>query len=141
MSYIEEIRRKGRKANPFLSLMGIELGSFGDGQAVLTMEVRSDMLNSAGWLQGGLLTAICDEAMALALFTSLEENENIATISESTTFLQGVNKGKITAVGRVIKKGHHVAFAEGNVKTSEDGTLLSQTRASFVVMKQNGKNR
>ena len=92
MSYIEEIRRKGRKANPFLSLMGIELGSFGDGQAILTMEVRPDMLNGAGWLQGGLFTAICDEAMALALFTSLEEDENIATISESTTFLRGVNE-------------------------------------------------
>ena len=50
-----------------------------------------------------------------------------------------MNNGEITAVGRVIKKGRHVAFAEGNVKTSKDGALLSQTRASFAVMKQNGK--
>ena len=52
MSYIEEIRRKGRKANPFFLLMGIELGSFGNGQAKLSMKVRPDMLNGAGWLQG-----------------------------------------------------------------------------------------
>jgi acyl-CoA thioesterase len=139
MSYIEEIRRKGRKANPFFLLMGIELGSFGNGQAELSMKVRPDMLNGAGWLQGGLFTAICDEAMALALFTILEEDENIATISESTTFLQGVKIEEITANGRVIKKGRHVAFAEGNVKKSEDSTLLSQTKASFAVMKQNDK--
>ena len=139
MGYIEEIRRKGRKANPFFSLMGIELGSFGNGQAELSMEVRPDMQNGAGWLQGGLFTAICDEAMALALFTRLEDDENIATISESTTFLRGVKIGEITAIGRVIKKGRHVAFAEGDVKKSDDGTLLSQTRASFAVMKQNDK--
>jgi acyl-CoA thioesterase len=139
MSYLEEIKQSGRKANPFFLLMGIELGSFGDGQAELFMEVRSEMQNGAGWLQGGLFTAICDEAMALALFTVLEKDENIANISESTSFLQGVKCGEITAIGRVIKKGRHIAFADGNVKKSEDGTLLSETMASFAVMKQNDK--
>ena len=100
------------------------------------MEVRPEMLNGEGWLQGGLFTALCDEAMALALFTILEDGEGIATISESTSYLQGVRKGRVTAVGKVIKKGRSVAFTEGYVKKSDDGTVLSQTRASFVVMQR-----
>jgi len=133
MSYLEEIRRRGRDANPFFRLMGIELGAYGGGEAELVMPVRPDMHNGVGWLQGGLFTALCDEAMALALFTVLEEETAIATISESTSFLQGVRSGRIAATGKVVKKGRNVAFMEGYVK-SEDGTTLTETRASFAIM-------
>lgn len=133
MSYLNEIRNRGIDANPFFCLMGIEIVSYGNGEAELNMPVRPDMHNGVGWLQGGLYTALCDEAMALALFTVLEEGTAIATISESTTFLQGVRSGKITARARVVKKGTRVCFAEGSVR-SEEGTLLSETRASFTIM-------
>jgi len=136
MGYLQEIRQRGRNANPFFVMMGIELGPYGQGQAELAMEVRPDMHNGVGWLQGGLFTALCDEAMALALFTILEDGEGIATISESTSFLQGIRKGRIVACARVIKKGRSVAFAEGYVKESREGTSLSQTKASFAVMRK-----
>jgi acyl-CoA thioesterase len=135
MGYLEEIRQQGRAANPFFLLMGIELRSFGNGKAELSMLVRPDMLNGAGWLQGGLYTALCDEAMALALFTSLKEGECIATISESTSYLQGVKSGKIVAIAKVTKKARQVAFTEGYVrKETDDGTILSQSRASFMIL-------
>ncbi|HQC33607.1 MAG TPA: PaaI family thioesterase, partial [Methanoculleus sp.] len=91
MGYIEELKRVGRDANPFFTLMGIELGEYGDGRASLTMEVRPDMLNGAGWLQGGIYVALADEAIALALYTLLADNEEIATIDEHTSFIKGVN--------------------------------------------------
>jgi len=97
------------------------------------------MLNGVGWLQGGLFTALCDEAMALALFTVLDEDEGIATISESTSFFQGIREGRIKAAGRVIKKGHSVAFMEGMVTNSDDGSRLRETVASFVIMPKRRK--
>ncbi|MDM7911599.1 MAG: PaaI family thioesterase [Methanotrichaceae archaeon] len=133
MGYLEEIKSRGREANPFFRLMGIDVDSLGRGEAELSMEVRPDMLNGVGWLQGGLFTALCDEAMALALFTVLEEGERIATISESTSFLQGIREGRVVARGRVVKKGRHVAFTEGTVEDFE-GHVLSQTSASFTVL-------
>jgi len=139
MSYLEEIRRKGRDANPFFQLMGIELGTYGNGEAELFMPVRPDMHNGVGWLQGGLFTALCDEAMALALFTVLEEGVGIATISESTSFLQGVRSGRIRATGKVVKRGRSIAFMGGHVQ-SEDGTTLTETRASFAIMPNRQKD-
>ena len=62
MSYIEDIRTLGRDANPFFRLMGINLGPLGKGVAELSMQVRPDMLNGVGWLQGGLFTALCDRS-------------------------------------------------------------------------------
>jgi acyl-CoA thioesterase len=141
MSYIEDIRTLGRDANPFFRLMGINLGPLGKGVAELSMEVRPDMLNGVGWLQGGLFTALCDEAMALALFTILDgdEDEGIATISESTSFLRGIRMGRIKAVGRVVKRGRSVAFLEGIVTNSGDGSCLSETVASFLIMPKRRK--
>jgi acyl-CoA thioesterase len=137
MGYLEEIKQRGRAANPFFLLMGIVVDSFGDGQAKLSMRVLPYMLNGVGWLQGGLYTALCDEAMALALYTALENGELIATISESTSYLEGVRNGMITAKGRVVKKGRHVAFTEGCVKKAfGDEAVLTQTRASFTVIRK-----
>jgi len=134
MGYIDEIKRIGRDANPFFTLMGIEIDEFKDGQARLTMEVRPDMLNGAGWLQGGVYAALADEAIALALYTLLADNEEIATIDEHTSFIKGVNAGTITATGRIIRKGRRVAFADGEVRSAADGALLSRTSASFAVI-------
>jgi acyl-CoA thioesterase len=140
MGYLEDIKEVGSTANAFLVMMGIDVVSFGDGEAILSMLVRPDMLNGVGWLQGGLYTALSDEAMALALYTELEGEENIATVSESTTYLEGVRNGKILAIGKVVKKGKHIAFTEGVVKKADgDDVVLSQTNASFMIIHKTKK--
>lgn len=134
MSYLENIKKDGRSANPFFCLMGIGVVSVEPGKAVLKMEVRPDMHNGVGWLQGGMLAALADEAMALALCTLLSKTEGIATISESTSFIKGVTDGIIIAEGHVIRKGRRVAFAEGEVFAGSDKKeILSRTSAAFAV--------
>jgi acyl-CoA thioesterase len=135
MGYLEEIERCGRDANPFLRLMDISIHSYGDGMAQLSMPIRPDMLNGQGWLQGGILTALSDEAMALALYTMLQEGELIATISENTSYLMGIREGRVMAQGWVIKKGRQVAFSEARIRREDiNGPVLSQTSASFALV-------
>jgi len=137
MSYLGELRKRGREANPFFKLMEIEVATFGDGKAELQMVVRPDMLNGAGWLQGGIYTALADEAMALALFTALDENDMIATISETTSFFLGVREGRVVAEGKVTRIGRQVAFAEGRVVADgAEAPVLSQTSASFSIIRR-----
>ncbi|MCJ7444125.1 MAG: PaaI family thioesterase [Methanotrichaceae archaeon] len=135
MGYLEEIKRFGQNANPFLKFMGNEIDFYGEGKSELSMQIRPEMLNGQGWLQGGVLTSISDEAMALALYTILDEVEQIATISENTSYLTGIKEGKIIAQGWVIKKGRQVAFTEAIVRKENcEGKPLSQTRASFTIL-------
>lgn len=134
MSYLEKIRKKERDANPFFSLMGIDVVRVEAGRSVLRMEIRPDMCNGVGWLQGGMFTALADEAMALALYPVLSGNEGIATISESTSFIKGAREGVLIAEGRVIKKGRRIVFAEGDVRADDlEKTLLARTSAAFAV--------
>jgi uncharacterized protein (TIGR00369 family) len=127
MSYLERLKKDGRMANPFFSQMGIDVVEAGNGRGVLKMPVRSDMHNGVGWLQGGMLVALADEAMALAIYTQLAEGEGIATISESTSFIKGVREGVIFAEGRVIRKGRRVAFCESEVWTSAAFAVTTKT--------------
>ncbi|MDO9550042.1 MAG: PaaI family thioesterase [Methanoregula sp.] len=134
MTYLENIRLDGRNANPFFCQMGIDIVSYAEGMAVLNMRVRPDMHNGVGWLQGGMLVALADEAIALALYTLLKNNEGIATISESTSFIKGVREGVIVAEAKVIKKGRRVAFAEAEVFLENgEKMMLSRTTAAFAV--------
>lgn len=134
MSYLDEIEKKGQNANPFFCLLGIRPVSWGDGSAVLDMQVRADMTNGEGWLQGGIYTSMVDEAMALAIYTLLNEGEMIATISCTTTFLRGVRAGDtIRAEARVVRRGRQIIFSEGSVSNLDGGTELARCSASFVV--------
>lgn len=135
MSYFEELKRRGRDANPYFVMMGIEVDSIGEGTARLSMRVRPDMQNGVGWMQGGIFTAMADEAMALALYSILAPGEGIATISETTSFLKGAKDEFLVATGRVVRKGRRVAFAEGEVrKESGEGEILARCAAAFAIL-------
>ncbi|MDD1710586.1 MAG: PaaI family thioesterase [Methanoregulaceae archaeon] len=135
MNYIERIKAEGRDANPFFTLMGIEIGSVSRGSATLRMPVRPDMLNGEDFLQGGLFTALADEAMVLAIYPQLDPQERIATISENTTFLSGTQRGVLVGTGRMIKKGRRVIFAEADVTLDGSDRILSRSTATFMVTK------
>ena len=132
MTYIEDIERIGMKANPFFCLMGIDPVSYGDGRAELSMEVRPDMLNGVGWLQGGVYVALVDEAMALAMMTVVGDDEGIATVSETTQFVKGVRNGRISAKAHVVRAGRKIIFAEGyTFIEGNENEILARTTASF----------
>ena len=133
MNYLERIRSVGRDANPFFSLMGIEIGSISGGQATIRMPVQHTMTNGEGWLQGGMFIALADEAMVLAIYPLLDPDERIATITEATTFLGGAREGILVASGRVIKKGRRVIFAEGEVTADGSDRVFARSIASYMV--------
>jgi uncharacterized protein (TIGR00369 family) len=91
------------------------------------------MLNGEDFLQGGLFTALADEAMVLAIYPLLDPEERIATISESTTFMSGAQEGVLIGTGRVLKKGRPVIFAEGDVTMEGSDRILSRSTATFMV--------
>lgn len=136
-NYSTALQKQGSKANPFFTLMGIDVIAMEEGHGELSMVVRADMLNGEGWLQGGVYTALADEAMVLAIYPGLHDGERIATISATTDFFRGVNEGTITASGRIVKRGKSVIFAEGTVVAGGSGKLLSRTTAAYAVARQN----
>jgi len=138
MGYIEAIEEKGQEANPFFVMMGIEILSYEEGTTTLSMKIRPDMLNGSGWLQGGVYVALADEAMALALSTLLDENQEwIATTTESSSFLRGANTGTLHVTGNVVRRGRHTSFCEATVRLGgPTGKICTTTTAAFAVIRR-----
>ncbi|MDU9376720.1 hypothetical protein McpSp1_13470 [Methanocorpusculaceae archaeon Sp1] len=135
-SYVEKIASVGAQANPTFQTLGIEPVSWGDGKAVLKMNVTPAIHNGSGFMQGGFYVILADEAIALAIFAELDAESGAATISETTNFFRGVNEGVIYGVAHVVRKGRRIVFAEGEVrKGSPDGELLSKTIVSYTMTK------
>ncbi|MFW6127094.1 MAG: PaaI family thioesterase, partial [Thermodesulfobacteriota bacterium] len=66
---VEAVLREKLANNPFVRFMGLEVPELGEGFARFTLEIRPDFHNSQGFLQGGVIAALADEAVAYALFS------------------------------------------------------------------------
>jgi len=133
MDYISAIKEFGRDANPFFREMNIAIVSYENGSATLSMPITPKLANGIGWLTGGMYVSLADEAMALALISSLSPDEGSATISLSTQFIKGVREGTIFAKGTLVRKGRQIAFLEA-VVTNESDLVLTRCQASFLII-------
>lgn len=85
---------------------------------------KPDFCNPAGFVQGGILSAMLDDTMGPAVFAMTEGKLYTSTISLTVNFLAPARPGPITAEAKVTQLGKTVAFVEGRL-TAADGTLLA----------------
>ena len=90
---------------------------------------KRDFCNPAGFVQGGILTAMLDDTMGPAVFTMTDGELYTATITMTVNFLSPAKPGPITGEARVTQLGRTVAFVEGRL-TAADGTLLATATTS-----------
>jgi uncharacterized protein (TIGR00369 family) len=90
---------------------------------------KRDFCNPAGFVQGGILSAMLDDTMGPAVFTMTEGKLYTATITMTVNYLAPAKPGPITGEARVTQLGKTVAFVEGRL-TAVDGTLLATATTS-----------
>jgi len=90
---------------------------------------KQDFCNPAGFVQGGILSAMLDDTMGPAVFTMTDGKLYTATITMTVNFLSPAKPGPITGEARVTQLGKTVAFVEGRLM-AEDGTVLATATSS-----------
>jgi uncharacterized protein (TIGR00369 family) len=90
---------------------------------------RKDFCNPAGFVQGGILSAMLDDTMGPAVFVMTDGKLYTATITMTVNFLAPAKPGKIIGEATVTQLGRTIAFAEGKLM-SEDGTVLATATTS-----------
>jgi uncharacterized protein (TIGR00369 family) len=81
----------------------------------LKMVGRAEWCNPRGALQGGFVTAMLDEAMAVAGIVAGELAYAVPTLELKTTFLRPCPAGPVEAEGRVVRWGKSAAFLEADL--------------------------
>jgi uncharacterized protein (TIGR00369 family) len=85
---------------------------------------KKEFCNPAGFVQGGLLTAMLDDTMGPAAFIMTDGKFYTTTISLTVNFMASARPGPLVAEARVIQLGKTIAFMEGKL-IAEDGTLIA----------------
>jgi uncharacterized protein (TIGR00369 family) len=121
---------------PIAGLIGFELVSVDVGRAEFVLEAGPRHANPMGTLHGGVLCDVADAAMGIAYASTLEEGESFTTLELKINFLKPIWSARLTAIGRVVKRGRTVGMAECDI-TEQDGNLVA--RASSTCMTLQGE--
>jgi uncharacterized protein (TIGR00369 family) len=90
---------------------------------------KREFCNPAGFIQGGILSAMLDDTMGPAVFVMTDGRLYTATITMTVNFLAPAKVGRIVGEANVTQLGRTVAFVEGRL-TAEDGAVLATSSAS-----------
>ncbi|NOJ45521.1 PaaI family thioesterase [Bradyrhizobium archetypum] len=100
-----------------------------DGWIRIGFDGKRDFCNPAGFVQGGILSAMLDDTMGPAVFVMTEGKLYTATITMTVNFLSPARPGPITGEANVTQLGKTVAFVEGRLM-AKDGTVLATASTS-----------
>jgi uncharacterized protein (TIGR00369 family) len=130
---IKKLIESGKPLMPIADLIGFSIKSVQQGQAVVEFEMSQEHTNTMGTLHGGVLCTIADTAMGVAFFTMLEKTETLTTLELKINYLKPVWKGKLLALGRVVKKGKLTGLVECDV-LDEKEQLVARASGTFMVL-------
>ena len=100
-----------------------------EGWVRIGFDGKQDFCNPAGFVQGGILSAMLDDTMGPAAFIMTGGRLYTATITMTVNFLAPARPGKLIGEAKVTQLGRTVAFIEGRLM-AEDGTVLATASTS-----------
>jgi uncharacterized protein (TIGR00369 family) len=95
---------------------------------------KPEFCNPAGFIQGGILTAMLDDTMGPAVFIMTDGRLYTATITMTVNFLAPAKVGPIVGEANVTQIGRTIAFVEARL-TAADGAVLAASSASARLVK------
>ncbi len=131
---LADLRRR-MEGSAFHGWMGMALGAARPGEVELTLDAQSHHLNLQGRLHGGVLATLADTATGLAVRTKLTSAQRHVTVQLGVQYLSASGRGRIVAVGRAVRVGRQIAFAEAEIRDAH-GKLLATAQVTLAVMAQ-----
>ena len=122
---------------PFVSLLGLVLVRFEDGQSEVHLPPRPDLLNSFAVTHGGVLMTLLDVTMAAAA-RSVSPELGVVTIEMKTSFMRPAApsaEGPLVARGELMHRSATMAFTQASVFDAQ-GQLCAHATGTFKYLKR-----
>jgi uncharacterized protein (TIGR00369 family) len=124
----ERVRR-----SPFHQWVGLELLTIGQGQAELAMELRPYHFNPQGIVHGGIISALADTCIGLALRSDLPPGMTHRTAQLNVHFLAKGEGNRLIGRGKAVHRGQRMGYGEAEI-VDATGRLLARASATFIVL-------
>ncbi len=127
--------------NPFVDHFDMEVVSIERGSAVLRFPFRHELAQYQGALQGGIVVAFGDAAMAVATVSVLPDGRDFVTTDLTVQYVRSLTRGHATARGVVEHAGKSLVRARAVVENHEGKPAAYCTCTCMVVDPRRAKHR
>jgi uncharacterized protein (TIGR00369 family) len=127
----QQLRRRLQQ-NSTSRQMGFTLARATRGRVRLQMKVDARHLQVHGVVHGGVLAALADTAGGLASYMACPLGTRVATVEMKINYLEGVERGTVTADAEVVRIGRHLAVVDCDV-TDDTKRLVAKALMTFFV--------
>src|SRR5215813_8418864 len=110
------------------TLLGMRLGSFAAGEALVELDATAAHGNPMGTVQGGIIAA-----MGWAYMTTLGEGESYTTVEMKINFLRAVRTGRLSARASVKNAGRTLGLIECDVLDSGDKLVAHAVSTCMIL--------
>ncbi|MGH2662636.1 MAG: PaaI family thioesterase [Actinomycetota bacterium] len=130
--HLEELKERLRSST-FHRWAGIELISVGGGRSELAMELQDHHLNPQRIAHGGVISALADSSIGLALRSMLPAGQTHRTAQLNVHFLAKGEGNRLIGRGRSLHMGSRMGYGEAEVLDGA-GKLLARATATFIIL-------
>lgn len=126
---------------PAGELVGFDIVSAADGEAVLTLDAGPEHGNPMGTIHGGILCDVGDAAMGTAYASTLDADESFTTLELKVNFLRPVWSDRLEAVGRVRGGGSTIGLVECEITNSDGAPVAYMTSTCMTLRGESASGR
>ena len=107
-----------------------------EGTAVVQMTPTEEMANSAGFVHGGMISALADSAMGRSLRTIKPGVARSMSFDLKLSFINAAKVGEtLRATGRVVHAGRRTAVTECRIQ-DPGGRLIATASGTFAITRE-----
>ena len=123
--------------NPIVESFGLEVINHAPGAAVLRFPYKKAFTQYQGAVQGGLIAAYADAAIAVATLPLVPDGRDMVTTDLHVQYLRAVTSGPILARAEVVHRGNTLLLGVATVEL-EDGTVCARCTATYMIVGPRG---
>jgi len=134
MEFLQAVADGQFPGPPIAGLLDFRIASITEGEVSFVCTPQESAYNPIGAIHGGLVCTLLDSVLGCAVHSTLAAGLGYTSIEISVRYLRPVHAdgSAITAIGRVVKPGRRVSFAEGEVR--DDGGRLVATGSTSCLI-------
>lgn len=126
---------EGRSPLPAVSkLLGLKILALDADNGTIKVEFAAvpDFINAIGTIQGGIITAMLDDAMGPVATAFLGGQHMTPTVELKTNFIRPAMIGPLFVEARVVHRGRDIVFLEGAMKDREAKLIATATATARI---------
>jgi acyl-CoA thioesterase len=123
--------------NPFAEHFDLEVVSAQAGRAILRFPFKREYTQYQGAVQGGIVVAYADAAMAVAVAGIIPEGRDFVTTDLTVQYVRAFTSGAVVARGEIAEQGNTLLRGRAEVEIEGVG-VAAYCLATFMIVSPRG---